>query len=116
MSDSPYTAHENSSNRESPNRHEKGTKKYREWIQKENEQADQQGKLPFTLGKPPKRVQARRDIYHVCDFCRQITMVNRFRAGQTCTGCRQYVSVNETNTYKNEEELMEVLESLDDSQ
>ena len=100
------TPHENSPNREAPNKHIRGSKKYKEMIDRGSKQDDLKN-LPFKLGKPAKTSQARRDIYHVCDYCDIISMVNKNTAGRVCTGCRQYSSVNESNTYHTKEDLVE---------
>ena len=104
---------ENSPHREAPNRHIKGSKKYKEMIDRDSKNADRWKNLPFTFSKPPKRTRPREDIYHVCDSCHHISMVSRFRAGQVCKGCKSYASVNKDNTYQTAEELEAVLEEIE---
>jgi len=104
------TAAENSPHREAPNKHIKGTKKYREMIDRDSKNSDRFKNLPFTFSKPPKRTQARRDIFHVCDNCTELTTVNKNTAGRVCGGCHKYTSVNETNTFSTEEELAKFIE------
>ena len=99
------TDRENSPHREAPNKHIKGTKKYLEMIDRDSKVSDRFKNLPFTFSKPLKRTQPRRDIFHVCDNCAELTAVNKNTAGRVCGGCRKYTSVNETNTFATEEEL-----------
>jgi len=99
------TDRENSPHREAPNKHIKGTKKYREMIDRDSKNADRFKNLPFKFSKPPKRTRPRRDIFHVCDCCAELTTVSKYTAGRVCPGCRKYTSVNETNTFATEEEL-----------
>lgn len=106
------TSAENSPNREAPNKHIKGGKKYKEMIAKDTKRIDDHGNMPFTFSKPAKRTRHREDIYFLCDSCRNITFVSKYRCGQTCSGCRQYVSVNDSNTFATEEELEARLEEI----
>lgn len=106
------TSRENSPNREAPNRHVRGTKKYKEMIDRDSKRLDKYGNLPFTFSKPPKRTRPREDIFHVCELCQHISLVSKFRVGQTCPGCCKYTSVNETNTFHTEDDLEKYLESF----
>ena len=99
------TSAENSPNREAPNKHSMGGKKYKEMIAKDTKRIDAQGRMPFTFSKPPKTTRHREDIYFVCDGCSHITFVSKYRVGQVCKGCKEYVSVNKSNTFETEEEL-----------
>lgn len=99
------TSYENSPNREAPNRHTKGTKKYREMVDLDSKKTDFWKNMPFTFSKPPKRTRHRRDIFHVCDNCMAVNVVSKYTAGRVCGGCKKYTSVNISNTYANEEEL-----------
>ncbi len=108
------TKYSESKNREAPNKHAKGSKKYKEMIQRGNKAADQKN-LPFTFIKPPKGTQARRDIAAVCTDCQTVCMVNKNTCGTTCTKCRAYFSVEEgVNRFETEAELDAYLESISD--
>lgn len=96
---------ENSPNREAPNRHMRGGKKYKEMIAKDTKRIDDHGNMPFSFSKPAKKTRYRLDVYHVCDKCTHISFVSKYRAGQVCGGCRKWSTVNNTNTYHTEEEL-----------
>jgi hypothetical protein len=102
------TPYENSPHREAPNKHIKGGKKYKEMIDRGSKEADKKN-LPFTFSKPPKRTQPRRDIFHLCDNCMSVAVVNKYTAGRVCSGCKNYVSINETNTFSTEKALLEAL-------
>ena len=85
---------QDSPNRVAPNRLQRGDKKYKEWISNSNRNIDKYSDLPFTIGKPAKTTQARRDIYFQCD-CGNITAVNRNTCGIECGGCKRYKSITE---------------------
>ena len=99
------TSRENSPNREAPNKHEKGTRRYREMIDRDSKKTDFWKNMPFTVSKPPKRTQPRRDIFHICDSCHAISLVNKHTAGRVCGECKSYTSVNSSNSFHSEEEL-----------
>lgn len=103
---------ENSPNREAPNKHSMGNKKYKEMIAKDTKRIDDQGKMPFTFSKPPKTTRYREDIYHLCD-CKHISFVSKYRAGQVCKGCRKYVSVGKDNTFETECQLDKALQDIE---
>lgn len=94
-----------SSSRESPNQMVRGSKKYKEWINKDSSKIDKYSNLPFTFSKPPKRTKHREDIYHVCGHCRHVTMVNKYTAGLVCPDCKRYSSVTEDSKFYNLEDL-----------
>jgi len=106
------TSYENSPHREAPNKHTRGGKKYKEMIDRDTKNADRFKNLPFTISKPPKRTQPRRDIFMICDVCQCVDLVSKYTAGKICGKCHKYTSVNATNTYKTEEELELALEAL----
>ncbi len=106
------TSAENSPNREAPNKHSMGRKKYKEMIAKDTRRIDEQGKMPFTFSKPAKTTRHREDIYFLCEGCYHISFVSKYRCGQSCKGCHKYVSVNATNTFATEEELETRLQEL----
>ena len=107
------TSAENSPNREAPNKHSMGSKKYKEMIARDTKRIDTQGKMPFTFSKPPKTTRYREDIYHLCDKCQHISFVSMYRAGQVCKGdCRGWTVVNKSNTFSTEEELDARLQEL----
>ncbi len=98
------TSRENSPHREAPNKHIKGSKKYKEMIDRGTKE-DAKKNLPFSFGKPPKNSRPREDILHVCDYCGHVSMVSKYRAGQGCRGCKRFTSVNGSNTFATEEEM-----------
>lgn len=110
------TSRENSPHREAPNKHVKGSKRYKEMIAKDTKRIDDHGNMPFTFAKPTKRSHARRDIYHMCDNCNHVSMVSKHTAGRTCSCCKNYTSVNDGNSFNTEEELMEAVEQRSISQ
>jgi len=103
------TIYENSSNREAPNKQERGSRKYKKMVSEDTARSDKYGNLPFKFVKPPKRTQARRDIIHRCDHCGNLKHVNKNTAGIQCSGCRKYSSVNISNSFT-EEAFLELLE------
>lgn len=107
------TSAENSPNREAPNKHQMGRKKYKEMIAKDTKRIDEQGKMPFTFSKPAKTTRFRKDIYHLCDKCLSICFVSKYTAGKSCSGCQSWSPVNNTNTFETEEELDVRLKELE---
>jgi len=103
---------ENSPNREAPNKHIKGGRRYREMIDKDSKKTDFWKNMPFTFSKPTKRTRARRDVFMVCFECNHIQMVNKHTAGKVCSKCKKYTNVGADNTYASEEELLVALDSL----
>ncbi len=101
------TKYSDAKNREAPNKHAKGEKKYKEMINRGGK-----GDLPFTFTKPAKGTQARRDIAAVCTDCHNVVMVNKNTCGTTCSKCRAYFSVGEENRFETEAELDVYLESI----
>lgn len=99
------TPAENSPHREAPNRHTKGGKKYKEMIDRGSKNADLFKNLPFSFSKPPKKTQARKDIFHICDHCGCVSMVSKHTVGLVCSGCREFTVVGESNRYFTKEEL-----------
>jgi hypothetical protein len=105
------TSHENSDTRQAPNRHIKGDKKYKEMISRDNNGSGGRN-LPFNFIKPPRAYQARRDIFHVCDFCFYVSCVNKNTSGKVCSGCSKYTRVNTDNSFSCEESLDSYLQVL----
>lgn len=105
------TTHENSANREAPNKHIKGGKRYKEMIDRDSKKTDFWKNLPFTFSKPPKRTKAREDIFHICDLCNHVSMVSAYRVAHTCHSCKQYTSVNDSNKFFTEEAVTAELEA-----
>jgi hypothetical protein len=97
------TSYENSSNREAPNKHEKGSRKYREQIHRDSRSADLWKNLPFTFSKPTKKTRPKRDIYFQCEHCSQVKAINKYTCGVSCA-CGKYSSVTEGNTFKADQE------------
>jgi hypothetical protein len=104
------TSAENSPNREAPNRHEKGSRAYKEWVHKDTERIDKYSNLPFTFGRPKKTTQYRRDVHVMCTECTKTTAVNKYTCGYVCNSCNKYISVAEDNCFSNEEEYEALLE------
>lgn len=113
--DSIGTDRENSPNREAPNKHIRGSKKYKEMIDRDSKRSDSWGNLPFTFSKPPKRTRPIEDIFHVCDHCGYVSTVSKLRVGQECRGCKKYSRVTPDNTF-NDEESLEVFLSANNTQ
>lgn len=90
------STHENSPNREAPNKHIKGGKKYKEKISSDSRKADFWKNLPFKFSKPPKRTEARRDVYVQCCKCLNIHSVNINTISYVCGKCKSYVNVEES--------------------
>ncbi len=107
-----YTKFENSPHREAPNKHIKGSRKYKRMISESSKQMDKHGNLPFTFGKPPKRSQARRDIYFLCFGCLNVKTVSKFTEGVCCNKCNKYVNIDDTNSFKELSELVDTQERL----
>lgn len=107
------TSHENSQNREAPNKHTKGGKRYKEMIDRDSKKTDFWKNMPFTFSKPAKRTRARRDIFMVCFECNHVDMVSKYTAGKVCSKCKRYTNVGPDNTYQDEEELVAALEALE---
>lgn len=106
------TTYENSPNREAPNKHERGSKAYKEMIARDVKRIDQKGNLPFQFIKPPKRTQPRREVWHVCDSCYEVKLVNKYTVGHQCKGCNSYSRITEENKFTDEDNLLSFLESL----
>lgn len=104
---------ENNPNREAPNKMVRGDKKYQDWVAEDTRRIDRQGNMPFQFIKPPRRTQSRRDVFHVCDECGNVNLVNQNTVGTTCTGCRQYQRVEEDNRFISEDELEAHLRALE---
>jgi len=93
---------EDSPHREAPNKQTRGTKKYKEWIDRESRQLDKFGNLPFTFGKPAKKTQARRDVLFQCG-CGLITAVSKNTCGIECGKCKKYQSITAANILTEEQ-------------
>lgn len=107
------TSYSDSPNREAPNKHLKGSKKYKEMIAKDQKRLDQKN-LPFQFIKPPKRSQPRRDVFAVCTECTHVLVVNKYTCGATCSKCKAYTRIEEgENRFEAEEELVAYLEKLE---
>lgn len=100
------------SNREAPNRHLKGGKKYKEMIASDSKRTDKFANLPFKFRKPPKRTEARREIYCVCPNCGSVKSVNKNTIGMTCL-CGLYIRVADSVHFDSEQGLQEYLQELD---
>jgi len=95
------TSRENSSNRESV------SSKRRAKISKDSARGSS---LPFKFIKPPKRTQARREVYYVCLACEEVNLVNKNTVGTTCHRCKRYNRVEDTPHFLSQEELSSYLE------
>ncbi len=69
--------------------------------------------LPFKFIKPPKRTQARREVYYVCLACEEVNLVNKNTVGTTCRRCKKYNRVEDTPHFLSQEELSSYLEELE---
>lgn len=96
--------------REAPNRHLMGGKRYQEAIAKDSKNTDKFANLPFKFRKPPKRTQARREIYYVCLSCAEVNLVNKHTVGTTCSKCKKYNRVEDMPHFSSVEELEIYLE------
>lgn len=101
--DSIGTTHENSPNREAPNKHLKGAKKYREQIHRESKVLDQKN-LPYSFGKPQKSSSGIRDIYATCSSG-HIKPITKTIVSYVCRECQEYVKITSENSYSNLESL-----------
>jgi len=95
--------------REAPNRHEKGDKRYKEMVARDQKISKD---LPFQFIKTPKSSQARREIFYICAGCQKIGLVNKNTVGVTCSGCKLYNRVEDVPNFASEEALEEYLQSL----
>lgn len=90
-----FSSREDSPNREAPNSHSRGSKKYKEMVHKKTKELDKYRNLPFQFSKPPKRTQRRRDVYFQCANCDEVHAVNKYTKGIVCGNCKSYQSVVE---------------------
>lgn len=105
--------HWDSPNREAPNKHLIGSKKYKEMIAKDTKNSDQYKNLPFKISKPSRRWQARREVFYLCLHCDAVNYVTKNTVGTTCSKCRKYNRVEDTDHFSSEDELMLYLEKCD---
>lgn len=105
------TTYENSPHREAPNRHERGTRKYKQMVERKSKEADKKN-LPFTFSKPAKRTQPRRDILLRCLGCSNVQSIHKWVAGAVCNKCSKYISVSDSNTYRTEEDYQRLEKDL----
>jgi hypothetical protein len=98
------SSYENSDSRVAANRHAKGDRKYKEVISRDNNGSSGKN-LPFSFIKPPKRWQPKRDVFHVCDLCFGVNLVNKNTAGKVCSCCGKFTKVHQDNTFDSEESL-----------
>ncbi len=95
--------------RDAPNRHEKGDKRYKEMVARDQKISKD---LPFQFVKQPKTTQARREIFYICCGCQKIGLVNRNTIGTTCSSCRVYNRIEDVPNFASEEALELHLQSL----
>lgn len=91
------TSRESSANREAPNRHIKGSKKYKEMIHKANKEADQKN-LPFTFSKPQKPQSLAVTCW--CPDCgyESASRVSKSTIMVVCTKCKKLYSLTDENS------------------
>ena len=85
-----------SKNREAPNKHEKGTKAYREWVQKESKRSDDYGNLPYQFSKPKR--DKPRNLSVSCLHCGEVTNVTETTVAVICRQCGNLYRVSEENS------------------
>lgn len=83
-----------SPHREAPNRHEKGSAKYKEWVRKGSKLADNRN-LSFTFSKP-KRCGIRNCLVY-CTNCGNQSAVTETTVAVICSSCKQMYRVTEDN-------------------
>jgi len=83
---------ESSPNREAPNKHVKGSKKYKEMVDRGSKAADQKN-LPFTFSKPKKPEKTPVDCQ--CPYCDRIISVTKTTVCVICAACKNFYHVNE---------------------
>ena len=104
------STHENSSNREAPNKQAMGGKRYRDRIARDSKTS---GPPPvFEFVKPPRRYQAKKEKFHVCDFCFTVNMTSKDCAGIVCRGCTKFNKVHKDNSFFDEESLDSYMQKL----
>ena len=74
------------SEREAPQSHLMGKKKYREWIHKDSKRIDDQGNLPFKFSKPKKYKPLNTPFK--CEKCGRESAVSEETIIVICGGCK----------------------------
>jgi hypothetical protein len=91
------TDKESSPNREAANKHDKGSKKYREMISKQT-RIENQKNLPYSFSAPKK--SGARNVICQCPHCEDTTAVTKNTIMVICGQCKKSYSVTEENTLK----------------
>jgi hypothetical protein len=78
------TDRERSPNREAPNRHDKGRRRYRDMMDRGSSEAVEKN-LPFTFSKPARRVA--RTVPCSCPDCGLGIIVTKTTVMVVCSGC-----------------------------
>jgi ribosomal protein S27E len=97
---------QDSPHREAPNRHEKGTQKYREWVHKESKKSDDRN-LPYKFSKP-KRAKPR-NLRVFCTECGQQTCVTQTTVAVICSKCRKLYHITPENSGSDIEEKVALI-------
>ena len=107
------TTHENSPNREAANKATRGSRRYKEMIDRDSKKTDFWKNMPFTFSKPAKRFNPRRDVFLLCGGCQNIAAVTKNTVAIVCPKCKDYFVANEFNRFENQEDLLNVLEKTE---
>ena len=81
--------------RDAPNKMEKGSKAYREMVQKGSKAADMKN-LPFSFGKPQRAVP--RPVSVWCDTCDSSYRVAKHTVCIECVVCKKLITVSDENS------------------
>ena len=81
------------SERESANRMERGSKKYREMIHKDSKRIDDHANLPFTFGKPSKPKPT--NTLFTCSNCGHESYVCEETLLVICSSCKHITRMRE---------------------
>ena len=95
-----------SPHREAPNKHEKGSRKYKEWIHKESKRADDYKNLPFTFSKPKRSKPLTRSVF--CTHCNDSTFVTETTVAVICRSCGKFYRVSEKNSERTSGETINI--------
>ena len=86
------TSKEASPNREAPNKHVKGNKKYKEMVSKGSKMADMKN-LPFSFSKP--KTSEKLGKICMCPKCEHISNVSKNTIMIVCSSCKSLYKVTE---------------------
>jgi len=86
------TSRESSPNREAPNKHIRGSKNYKEMIDKGSKAADRKN-LPFKFGKP--KSESKLGTFCECKNCGHVSNVSKNTIMIVCSSCRTLYKVTD---------------------